>query len=214
MRRNRTLIWLGLAAVLLSPAPALAGFTLTVNPERLNGTFDFDDQVEGTNNTLEFELEGRSNGFEGQVQGNAGSDLVTISYTTDFPEKSSLATQKASIKQGSQVRVRLVVDFADALATDYVGEAAPSRCTATAKIRDNQPGDPDDPDSAQATLRCALGRDWQEFDTDNDPSSPGDPPPAALDAVEAAFDSRRDVRVATSRGQLQIRHRGEAAEPL
>jgi len=201
---------LGCAALLLSPAAVLAG--LTVNPERLNGTFEFDDRDWGGNNELEFVVEGRASGIEGQVQANAGDDVVTIRYRIDFPSKSAGRERSADVRQDRQVLVTLEFWPSGSLSPTYVGQAAPIRCKARAKVSDREANDPDDPDRSHANLTCNLGRDWSELDDDVDPNSAGDPPPDVLLAVEEAFDARTDVKVDTSRGKLRIKHRGEPVE--
>jgi hypothetical protein len=215
MRGIRIGVWLGLVALLSVPVGALAGGGLVVNPERLNGTFDFEDKDQSANNTLEFELDGRDFGISGLVTANAGADVVTIIYRTDFPSKTAASDQSGSVAQKEQVLVGLSLTPGLGSATPaYAGQAAPLKCKAQAKLRDAESNDPDDPDKAQATLSCDLGRDFSEFDTDNDPNTPGDPPPAVLEAVEAAFDSRKDVKVDTSKGKLQIKHNGEPVQVL
>ena len=42
------------------------------------------------------------------------------------------------------------------------------------------------------------------------PATAGDPPSDVLDAIEAAFESRKDVQVDVSKGKLTIKHKGEA----
>ena len=208
MREIRIVVWLGLAALLSWPAGALAGVAIAVNPERLDGTFDFEDKDQSGNNTLEFELDGRSIGIEGQVQANSGTDVVTISYRTDFPNKTAASDQSGSVSQKEQVFVVLELAPGEGSTTPaYTGLAAALKCKAAAKLRDNEANDPDDPDKAQATLSCDLGKDFSELEGIE--ATPGDPPTAVLDAVEAAFDSRKDVKVDTSKGKLQIKHNGE-----
>jgi hypothetical protein len=202
MRRIR-LVGLGLALLLLSPAAALA--QLSVNPDRLNGTFDFRDKAELDANTLEFEVEGRAIGIEGEVRDLSGEEVVTIRYRTDFPSKSSSGEQDASVAQDRQVLVTLEVQEVGNPTPVYLGQAAPVKCKADAKIRDGEANDPDDPDKAQAKLTCDLGRDWE--DLEDGLAAP--PPPPVLDAVEAAFEARKDVKVDTSKGKLQIKHNGE-----
>jgi hypothetical protein len=212
MREIRIGVWLGVVALLSLPAAALAGVGVTVNPERLNGIFDFDDKDEQANNTLEFEMDGRDFGATGQVQANAGVDVVTITYLTDFPNKTAASDQSGSVAQSEQVRVVLQLTPGEGSTTPaYTGQGAPTKCKAQAKLRDAESNDPDDPDKAQAKLTCDLGKDFSELDDDADPNTPGDPPPAVLEAVEAAFDSRKDVKVDTSKGKLQIKHNGEPA---
>jgi hypothetical protein len=205
MRRIGLVFGLGLAALLLSPGAALAG-VFAIDPERLNGTFDFDDRNENPgNNSLEFEIDGRSAGVAGVVRGSAGVDLATITYDTGFPTQLSANARNASLKQGNQVRVSL------ALTSDgtpvYFGEAAPDKCKVQAKLHDPAANNqPDDPNKAQAKLVCDLGRDWSDL-------LPTPPSPTVLEAVEAAFDSRKDVKVKASSGKLQIKHNGEPVEP-
>jgi hypothetical protein len=202
-------IWLGFIAGLSLPAAALAG--VNAYPERLNGTFDFEDKDETANNTLEFELAGREIGIDGQVQANAGTDVVTITYHTDFPSKTAASDQSGSVAQNEEVLVGVEVVPGEGSPTPaYSGQAAPKKCKAQAKLRDAEANDPDDPDKAQAKLTCDLGKDFSELKDEADLA----PPPAVLEAVEAAFDSRKDVKVDTSKGKLQIKHNGEPVLPL
>jgi len=201
---------LGCTALLLSPAAALADFDLPVNPDRLNGTFSFQDEDQGANNTLQFEVEGRASGIEGQVTANAVGDIVTIRYRTDFPNKSDASENKAGVAQDRQVLVTLeLVPGLGSSTPAYFGQAAPTHCKARAELSDGQVNDPDDPEKADASLSCDLGSSWFELDDDADTGSAGDPPEEVLTAVEEAFGARPDVKVDTSKGKLQIKHRGE-----
>jgi hypothetical protein len=212
MRGIRIGFWLGIAALASLPGGAFAGVS-AVDPERLNGVFDFEDKDQTGNNTLEFALDGRAIGIAGQVQANAGLDVVTISYSADFPNKTAASDQSGSISQKEQVFVVLQLAPGEGSTTPaYVGEAAPLKCKAQAKLRDNEANDPDDPDKAQATLSCDLDRDFSALEGVE--PTPGDPPPAVLEAVEAAFDSRKDVKLDTSKGKLQIKHNGEPVQIL
>jgi hypothetical protein len=195
----------GCTALLLSPAAALADFELPVNPDRLNGTFSFDDQDQGPNNTLEFQVEGRASGIEGQVTANAVGDIVTIRYRTDFPNKSDASENRAGVAQDRQVLVTLEFTPEGSLIPTYIGQAAPTRCKARAKLSGS-------PDKAQASLSCDLGDDWSRLDDDALPDTPGDPPEEVLIAVDEAFGPRADVKVDTSNGKLQIKHRGEPSD--
>ncbi len=200
---------LAVAVLLLLPATALANHT--VNPDRLDGTFTLVDKDQGTNNQLDFTVEGTENSATGTVTGNAGTDVVVITYETIFPDKFSANDRGAAVSQGNQVHVTL--QFFPGLGNPeppYTGQAAPNQCKMSAKIRDNEINDPDDPDKSQARLRCDLGRGLSRLDDDDVPATPGDPSQAVLDAVEAAFAARKDVKVRTSTGLLQIKHDGEA----
>jgi hypothetical protein len=211
MRGIRIAVWIGLAVLASLPAGALAGVS-GVNPERLNGSFDFEDKDQTANNTLEFDVDGRNIGIEGEVRANSGVDVVTITYRTDFPSKTAASDQSGSVAQSEQVLVVLeLVPGIGSTTPAYTGQAAPLKCKAQAKLRDAESNDPDDPDKAQAQLSCDLGKDFSELDDDADANTAGDPPPAVLEAVEAAFDSRKDVKVDTSKGKLQIKHNGEPA---
>jgi hypothetical protein len=206
MRGSGCVLGAALAALLATPG---AAFAVTVNPDRLDGSFDFVAKDE-PNNQLTFVIDGETNGIAGQVTGNSGTDLVVISYFTTFPSKVSANEKGASLTQDRQVIVRLELIPGEGSSTPaYFGEAAPGKCKAQAKIRDNEVNDPDDPDKSQATLRCDLGSDFQALDDDEVPETPGDPPAEVLQAVEAAFDSRKDVKLRISRGSLQIKHNGE-----
>lgn len=197
------------AAALSLPAAAFAQFDLTVNPERLDGAgFTFFDNVQGGNNRLEFDVDGPSITARGQVQANAGDVVVTITYGMDYPNSASASKQQAAVSQDDQVLIGVDVDFPGE-EDDYFGQAAPLNCQASAKIRDNQADDPDDPDNSQASLSCDLGSGLQELDTDNVPQTPGDPSQVVLDAIEAAFEARKDVSVQVNNGKLTIKHKGE-----
>ncbi len=194
-----------LLAALLLPAAASAGMSITIDPERLDGEgFTFFDVNEGINDQLVFDVDGREIGFSGQVFEGVGPDAVEISYQTDFPNQTSADKQNAEASQDTQVLVTLSVDFADLMAIDYLGQAAPIDCSAAAKIHDNNAADPDSPDVAQASLSCDLGRDFDELD----------PPPgnAVLMVLEQAFEGRKDVKLDASKGKLSIKHKGEAPE--
>lgn len=210
MRRIRLAIWqLGLGTALLMPAVVLAQTVIgPVNPTRLDGVFVFVDQDQGANNTLEFTVDGTTNGILGQVQANAGGNIVTITYRTGFPNQLTATAQHVGLRQDRQVLIGLDVDFADAT-PDYFGEAAPVPCKVQAKMQDNSAGDPDSPDKSQATLTCDLGSDYHDFDDDADEGSPGDPPAEVLTAIEQAFAGRKDVQVRVARGTLKIKHKGE-----
>jgi hypothetical protein len=198
-----------LTALLATAAPASAGVAEVINPDRLDGSFDFVDKDE-PNNELNFVLLGDTNGFSGQVTGNAGIDLVVISYFTTYPNKLTANEKGAALTQGRQVTVRLQLIPGEGSSTPaYSGQASPAKCKAQAKIRDNEVNDPDDPDKAQASLRCDLGSDFQALDDDGVPETPGDPPAEVLEALEIAFDSRKDVKLRVPRGNLRIKHNGE-----
>jgi hypothetical protein len=205
---------LGLAVLLWAPSAAFAGFSLTINPERLDGVFEFADKDQGTNNVSLFVLSGNDASVAGEVTGNAGDDIVSIGFSTGFPTKTSASEQSASIAQDRQVLMSVEVEPGIGSPTPaYFGRAAPVKCKAQGKLRDAESADPDDPDKAQAKLTCDLGADMQELDTDDDPNTPGDPPQAVLDAIAAAFDARKDVKVKTGRGTVQIKHNGEPLAP-
>ena len=198
-----------LVAALLLPTAALADFDLTVDPVRLDGTgFTFFDNDQGANNTLTFDVDGPAITARGEVSANAGADVVTITYRMDFPNSSSASNLTAAVSQGTQVLISVDVNFD--VGTDYFGQAAPNNCKASAKTRDNG-GPPDSPDTAQASLTCDLKSDWSELDDDNVPGTPGDPPQAALDAIEAAFAGRKDVQADVQNGKLVIKFKGEVA---
>jgi hypothetical protein len=200
--------------MLLAPGAAFAGFSLTINPERLDGNFFFTDKDQGFNNVSEFFMTGSNSALSAEVTGNAGADVVSIGFSTPFPSKSSASEQSASIAQDRQVLVSVDVDPGLGSPTPaYFGRAAPTKCKAQGKLRDAETADPDDPDKAQVKLTCDLGADMHELDTDDDPNTPGDPPQAVLDAIEAAFASRKDVKVKTGQGTVHIKHNGEPAAP-
>lgn len=189
------------------PAAALAQFELTVNPERLDGAgFLFFDNDQGGNNRMEFDVDGPSIAARGQVQANDGDTVVTITWRMDFPNSASASKQQAAVSQSDQVLIGVDVDFAEG--TDYFGQAAPQNCQASAKIRDNEANDPDDPDNSQASVSCDLGSNLSHLDDDDNPNTAGDPPQAALDAIEAAFAARKDVKVQVNNGKLTIKHKG------
>jgi hypothetical protein len=199
-----------LAVALALPTAALAQFDLTVNPDRLDFEgVTFFDVDEGVNNQLLFDVDGRAIGLSGTVVGNAGGDIVTIRYQTDFPNSSSASNQAAAVQQDNQVRITLEIEVDATLV--YFGQAAPNRCKVSGKLRDNEAGDPDEPDNAQASLSCNLRSGWQELDSDDVPQTPGDPSTDELLLVEQAFTNRKDVQVDTNGGQLVIKHKGEAA---
>src|SRR5262245_19671813 len=201
IRPGRYAFGIGLAALLLSPGAALA----QLNPERLNGTFDFQDKDELDKNTLEFQVEDREFGVAGEVRDLASTAVVTISYQADFPSKTSGSEQSASVEQDRQVLV--TVEIVDGITRVLDGEGARNTCKVQAKIQDAEANDPDDPDKAQSTLTCDLGNDWSELED----GLAAPPSQQALDAVEAAFANRKDVKVDTKKGKLQIKHNGEPA---
>lgn len=188
MRRIRLWAEIGLVCLLLSPAAAFA------QPDRLDGTFDFEDVDQGLNNTLEFQLVGRTMGVSGEVSANVGPNVVVrIHYSTDFPDSVSASSSRASIGQGRQVTIELEV--VDTGMTTYFGEAAPKDCRVSAKVKGSGPG------SSQAALKCDLSGNLQQLAPQ--PSGP------VLDVVEQAFAGRKDVKVNTGSGKLQIKHKGE-----
>ena len=214
MRRFGIACGLALAGLVWLPAAAFAGFSLTVNPERLDGNFEFADKDQGTNNVSVFFLTGSEAGISAEVTGNAGDDVVSIGFSTGFPTKTSGSEQSASVAQDRQVLVSVDVDPGLGSPTPaYFGRAAPVKCKVQGKLRDAETADPDDPDKAQVKLTCDLGADMHELDTDDDPNTPGDPPQAVLDVIEAAFDARKDVKVKTGQGSVQIKHNGEPLAP-
>ncbi len=205
---------LALAVLLWAPGAAFAGFSLTINPERLDGFFEFADKDQGTNNVSLFLLSGDEAGVAGEVTGNAGDDVVSIGFSTGFPTKTSASEQSASIAQDRQVLMSVDVDPGLGSPTPaYFGRAAPVKCKVQGKLRDAESADPDDPDKAQVKLTCNLGNDMHELDTDDDPNTPGDPPQAVLDVIAAAFDARKDVKVKVGQGTVQIKHNGEPLAP-
>jgi hypothetical protein len=202
MRLIRIVTGLGLAVLLLAPAAALA----QSYPERLDGFFLFEDQDQQGNNTLDFQIEGREVGVEGQVQASASVDgtgfLVTIIYDSEYPSQFTGDAQNASIRQDREVLVTLRVSEEGVVEPVYEGQAVPTKCKVQAKLHDAQSNDPDDPEKAQATLTCGLGNDFDEL-------GPGAPSSDVLAVVETAFEPRKDVKVDTSNGKLQIKHVGE-----
>jgi hypothetical protein len=200
-----------LAALLLLPSAALAQFDLTVNPERLDGEgFLFFDDDQGGNNRLVFDVDGPSVTARGQVFGAVPGAEVTITWQMGFPNSASASKQQAAVSQSDQVLIGVDVDFDKG--ADYFGQAAPLNCQASAKIRDNQADDPDDPDNSQASVSCDLGANLQHLDDDDNPKTPGDPSEAVLAAIEAAFEPRKDVSVQVNNGKLTIKHKGTGVE--
>lgn len=196
------------AVALTLPAAALAQFDLTVNPERLDGAgFTFFDNDQGGNNRLVFDVDGPSITARGQVFAAVPDADVTITYRMDFPNSASASKQQAAVSQDDQVLIGVTVDFE--VGDDYFGQAAPLNCQASAKIRDNQADDPDDPDNSQASVSCDLGANLEHLEEDDDPKTNTVPPQAVLDAIEAAFESRKDVGVQVNNGKLTIKHKGE-----
>jgi hypothetical protein len=196
-----------LFAALAVPGPALAQFDLTVNPERLDGAdFLFFDNDQGANNQVEFDVDGPSLSARGEVFGAVPGAEVTITWRMDYPNSASASKQQAAVSQSDQVLIGIEVDFDDG--DDYFGQAAPLNCQASAKIRDNEANDPDDPDNSQASVSCDLGANLSELDDDDDPNSAGDPPQEALDAIASAFEPRKDVSVQVQNGKLTIKHKG------
>jgi hypothetical protein len=196
-----------LAVALTLPSAALAQFELTVNPERLDGEgFLFFDQDQGSNNQMEFDVDGPSITARGQVFSAVPGAEVTITWRMDFPNDASATKQQATVSQDDQLLIGVEVDFEKG--ADYFGQAAPLNCDASAKIRDTEADDPDDPDNSQASVSCDLGPNLQLLDDDDNPETVGDPPQAALDAIEAAFDARKDVSIQVNNGKLTIKHKG------
>jgi hypothetical protein len=197
------------AAAFSLPAAALAQFDLTVDPDRIDGTdFFFLDDNQGGNNTVTFDIDGTSITARGQVSANSGTGaIVSITWEMGFPNSASAGGLTAAVSQDTQVLIGVTVDFT--VGTDYFGQAAPEKCQASAKLRDNG-GPPDSPDSAQASVSCDLKNDWSELDDDDVAGTPGDPPQAALDAIEAAFSGRKDVQADASSGKLSIKFKGKA----
>ena len=192
--------WILLGALLALPSAALAQFELTVVPERLDGTFLFFDNDEGANNRMTFEVEGTTLTARGQVQANAGADVVTITWEMAFPNSASAGERGADVSQNVQVLVGVDVDFDEGI--DYFGQAAPHDCSASAKITGTGPN------NSQASLNCDLRSDLQELDDDDTPATPGDPSAAALEASEEAFAGRKDGKVQINKGKLSIKHKG------
>ena len=195
------------AAALSLPAAAFAQFDLTVNPERLDGAgFLFFDSDQGGNNRVEFDVDGPSITARGQVFAATPDADVTITWRMDFPNSASASKQQAAAAQDDQVLIGVLVDFE--VGDDYFGQAAPLNCQASAKIRDNQADDPDDPDNSQASVSCDLGANLEQLEEDDDPKTETAPPQAVLDAIAAAFEARKDVSVQTNNGKLTIKHKG------
>jgi hypothetical protein len=201
--------YLLLAALVTLPSAALAGFDLTFDPDRLNGEeFFFTDDDNPGNNNLTVELDGSTMTASGEVAANTGGTVVTITWEMEFPNSASASNTTAAVSQDTQVLIGVDVDFD--VGEDYFGQAAPNKCSASAKMRDNG-GPPDSPDNAQASLSCDLGSDMSDLDDDDNPGTPGDPPPAALQAIEQAFTGRKDVKVDVNNGKLSIKFKGHAA---
>jgi hypothetical protein len=199
-----------LAAALALPAAASAQFDLTIDPERIDGAgFVFDDNVENSNNRVTFDVDGTTVTARGQVQDVAGGTVVTISWEIGFPDDMSASSRAASVAQDAQVLVSIFVDAPGDL-NDYFGQAAPSKCKASAKIQDRG-GPPDTPEVSQASLSCDLRRDFEELDDDDDAVTLGDPPQTAIDAIVQAFAPRKDVKTDAGNGKLTIKHKGRAA---
>src|SRR5688572_7562191 len=190
-----------LAAALVLPAAASAQFELPIDPDRINGTgFEFQDNQQGSNNELTFDVDGTTVTARGVVSGNAAGTLVTISYELVFPDSMSASDNDASVSQDAQVLVAIDVD-APGEEDDYFGQAAPERCKASASILDKG-GPQNTPEVSQASLNCELRRDFEELDDDAVPETAGDPPPAAVDAIIAAFEARKDVKTDRGNGKL------------
>ena len=195
--------WLLLGTLLALPSAALAQFELTVVPERLDGDFLFFDNNQGVLNTLDFELEGPTFAASGQIQSVANGDVVTITWEMGFPDSASAGERSADVAQDRQVLVAVDVDFD--MGVDYFGQAAPRDCSASAKITGTGPN------NSQASVSCDLGRDFEALDDDNTPATPGDPPAAVLEAIDAAFRGRNDVKIQLGNGKLSIKHKGGLA---
>lgn len=195
-------------------------FAQEINQARLDGEFstqDVSQESDGANEVCFSFDDDDDVEVDGQVQNTNGGCLVTINYDTDaFTSASAKALKPGqtagTAKLAQSIFVDMGVEIEECL-LDFVGEARIEKCSVSASLKGTQvpdteiEDDNDIVDSIKASVKCELGEDLAEFDTDD--VTPGIQPPTQeqADAVVGAFSDRSDVKLASS-GKLQISHNG------
>lgn len=209
-----------LALSIASAALASTAFAQVIDQARLDGEFSTQDESQESDGANEvcFSFDDDDDiEVDGQVQNPTGGCLVTIGYDTDaFTSASGKALKPGQTAGTAKLSQSIFVDMSVAIEgclLDFVGEARIEKCSVSASLKGTQvpdtevEDDNDIVDSLKASVKCELGEDLAEIDTDD--VTPGIQPPTQeqADAVVGAFSNRSDVKLASS-GKLQISHTG------
>jgi len=183
------------AAALVLPGAALAG---GFDPNVINGGFIT--QEGGPNNQL-FTLANFGQ-FEadGQVICGVEGNGVLIEYETVAPDKASTSEKTVKIGDKSQIAIDLLVDTAG---DDFDGGNIIDDCKLSSSLKGKAESGTDSVDGAKAKLSCDLGPNFNLL-------SDGGAPPTTenLEVVTTLCADRKDVKVDTEKGTLDISHDG------
>jgi hypothetical protein len=192
--------------------PAVAG----VSTMRLNGDFGMQDETAGDNNEACVIADFTQFQVFGEAAGVSGGCGVELFYSAFAPTKVSMSTLKSDNTGKGQVQQKVETFIGvDIFDEDGEGEgvcdesglffAQPEKCKTTGKVDGTaQVGEtPESLQKGKADVSCDLGDGFGQLSGEGEVS----PGLAQQDAIIAAFDGRKDVKV-SSKGKVKIKVKG------
>jgi hypothetical protein len=204
------------SAALLLPSLGAAG--------RLDGEFGIR-QADAPDSTNEACVDASGDDFSlfGRVFGNASGCEVEIRYDADLPHKASAKALKGNKTEGSVkisqtifVGARVIIrepgagdTCDDALEMFSSNEGEVEKCKASGSVKGTSVPEPADDtvSSGRISFSCDLGEAGASLDTDLVTENIQPPSQAQFDVVVAAFEGRKDVKLA-NKGRLKIKMKG------
>jgi len=184
------------AAALTLPGAALAG---VFDPNVINGIFFT--QEGGPSNELRTEANLGFFDAAGEIIcGTEGVASVIIDYATVAPDKASTSDKNVKIQDKSQIDVRLTLDTAG---DDFDGSNVIDDCKLSSSLKGKAESGVDTVQGAKAKLSCNLGDNFSLLTDEGLP-----PTTENLEAVTTLCADRKDVKIDTEKGTLDISHDG------
>lgn len=184
------------ASLALSNAALAGGF----DPNVINGAFTTQDG--GPGNTLTTVADLGFFGAFGEVICGTTGNMVRIDYESEAPDKGQTSERNVKVQDKSQVDIHLVVDTSTA---SFDSDQIIDDCKLGASMSGKANPGPDTVQSAKAKLSCDLGKDFKDMQDDQ-----GFPPgPEDLGAIDSLCSGRKDVKIDTKNGKLDVRHDGK-----
>jgi hypothetical protein len=198
---------MGFLVVMGSFALAVPAFAGISNTMRLNGAFSLQDETAGDNNEACVVAVGPTFLVVGEARGTSGGCGVELFYNASAPTKVSMSTLKSDNKGKGQVQQKVETTIGvDIFDEDDDGpgvcdesgffNGAPAKCRTTGRVDATEGGEsPDTVEKGKVDVSCDLGDGFGQL---------GALSLAQQDAIVAAFDGRKDVKV-SSKGKVKIK---------